>query len=272
MLKKALAGKTVFITGASRGIGKAIALRCAKDGANVIIAAKTAEPNSKLPGTIYTAAQEVTEAGGKCLPCVMDLRHEDQIAGAIEAAVQAFGGIDILVNNAGAIDLSGTETVSTKKYHLMTDINTKGTFLCVKYCLPYLKKAQNPHILNICPPLNRIENQKYFANGLPYTISKFTMTLYTYGFAEELKSSSVAVNSLWPKIPIWTAAVRNLPIANDDLRSKCRSSDIMADAAYVVLTKDSKYTGNFLLDEDVLRDEAGITNFEKYRVSAHSKL
>lgn len=273
MLNKALAGKTVFISGASRGIGKAIALRCAQDGANVVIAAKTAEPDSRLPGTIHTAAQEVVEAGGKCLPVAMDLRHEQQIATAVEAAAKEFGGIDVLVNNAGVIDLSGTDELQIKKYHLMMDVNAKGTFLCIKHCLPYLKKAQNAHILNICPPLNRIENRPYFANGPAYTVSKFCMTLYTYGLSEELKNSGIAVNALWPKKPIWTAAVRNLPHLGEKYRQSCRSSDIMSDAAHLVLSKDPKtFTGHFLFDEDFLREDAGVTDFEKYRATETSKL
>lgn len=269
-----LSGRTVFITGASRGIGKAIALRCARDGANVVVAAKTAEPHGKLPGTIYTAAKEVEQAGGKCLPCVMDLRKEEEISNAVEAAVKKFGGIDILINNGGAIDLSSTEDITIKKYHLMMDINAKGSFLCVKYCLPFLKKGTNPHILNICPPINRIENQKYFANGLAYTVSKFCMTLYTYGLSEELRSASIAVNGLWPKQTIWTAAVENLPhIKNLDLvRSNCNTADIIADAAHLVLTKDSKsFTANFLFDEDFLRSE-GTTDFDQYKFKGSSKL
>ncbi|XP_046845992.1 hydroxysteroid dehydrogenase-like protein 2 isoform X1 [Xenia sp. Carnegie-2017] len=250
-----LAGKTIFISGASRGIGKAIALKAAKDGANIVIAAKTAEPHPKLPGTIYTAAEEVEKAGGQCLPCIVDIRDESAVKTAVEKAVQKFGGIDILVNNASAISLTGTLATPMKRYDLMNGVNTRGTFLCSQACIPYLKVAKNPHILNISPPLNM--KPLWFK---AYTIAKYGMSMCVLGMAmcvlgmaEEFKDDGVAVNALWPKTAIKTAAMEML--AGGDALQQCRKTDIMSDAAYVVLTTDSKSrTGEFLIDEDVLRE------------------
>lgn len=257
-----LAGLTVFITGASRGIGKAIALKCASDGANVVIAAKTADPHPKLPGTIYSAAKEVEAAGGKCLPCTMDVRNEEEVRKAVDAAVKTFGGIDILINNASAIHLTGTVDTSMKKYDLITGVNVRGTFLCSKYCIPFLKKARNPQILNISPPLNM--NPIWFKDHTAYTMSKYGMSMCVLGMAEELKEDGIAVNALWPKTIVYTAAVEMLGGGGDTLRPRSRKPEIMADAAYVILTKNSRQnTGNFHVDEDVLR-QAGIKDFMHY--------
>src|SRR5678815_446895 len=203
-----LAGKTLFITGASRGIGLAIALRAARDGANIAIAAKTAEPNPKLPGTVYTAAKEVEAAGGKALPLVVDIRFEDQVAGAVAKTVETFGGIDILVNNASAISLTGTEQTPMKRYDLMHQINTRGTFVCSKAAIPYLKKADNPHVLNLSPPLNM--ETRWFAPHVAYTMAKFGMSLCVLGMAGEFKGAGIAFNALWPRTTIATAAIQNL--------------------------------------------------------------
>nr|QBZ96192.1 hydroxysteroid dehydrogenase-like protein 2 [Perinereis aibuhitensis] len=255
-----LAGKTIFITGASRGIGLNIAKRCAQDGANIVIAAKTTEPHPTLPGTIYTAAKEVEDAGGKCLPCVVDIRSEDQVQKAVQEAVNKFGGIDILINNASAISLTGTAATSMKKYDLMHSINIRGTFLCSKLALPYLKKGTNPHILNISPPLNM--SPFWFKNHVAYTMAKYGMSMCALGMAEELKPDGIAVNTLWPRTAIYTAAMEMLGGA--DVRSKCRTPEIMSDSAYIMLTKDSKsFTGNFCIDDEVLAAE-GITDLEKY--------
>jgi len=251
-----LRGKTIFITGASRGIGLAIALRAAKDGANIVIAAKTADPNPKLPGTIYSAAREIEAAGGKCLPLCVDIRFEDQVQKAVEEAVQKFGGIDILVNNASAISLTGTLDTPGKKFDLMMGINTRGTYITSRECLPYLLKSSNPHILNISPPLSF--ESKWFKNHVAYTMAKFGMSMCVVGMAEEFKGK-VFVNALWPRTAVWTAAMKML--GGDDIAKGCRTPDIMADAAYKILT--SKQTGKFFVDEEVLR-AAGETNFEKY--------
>ncbi|KAJ7352748.1 Hydroxysteroid dehydrogenase-like protein 2 [Desmophyllum pertusum] len=255
-----LAGKTIFITGASRGIGKAIALKAAKDGANIVIAAKTTEPHPKLPGTIYTAAKEVEEAGGKCLPCAVDIRDEGAVTKAVQEAVKTFGGIDILVNNASAISLTGTLETPMKKYDLMNNINTRGTFLCSQACLPHLKKAKNPHILNVTPPLNI--RPAWFKEHVAYSLSKYGMSLCVLGMSQEFKEDGIAVNALWPKKAIATVAV--MVTAGKDALAYCRTDRCFADAAYVVLTRDSRArTGEFLYDEDVLK-EAGVTDFEPY--------
>lgn len=257
-----LSGRTVFITGASRGIGKAIALKCARDGANIVIAAKTVIPHPKLPGTIYTAAKELEEAGGKCLPCEVDIRDEDQVKNAVEAAVKQFGGIDILINNASAINLTGTEDTPMKKYDLMNGVNARGTFLCSKYCIPHLRKGKNPHILNISPPLNM--TSKWFKNHVAYTMAKYGMTMCALGMSEELKADGIAVNTLWPRTAIFTAAMEMLGGGGKEVANQCRKPDIMADAAYAILLKGSKeFTGNFLIDDEVLKKE-GITNFDDY--------
>eukprot|EP00058_Branchiostoma_floridae_P015092 XP_002600580.1 hypothetical protein BRAFLDRAFT_276673 [Branchiostoma floridae] len=255
-----LAGRTIFISGASRGIGKAIALKCARDGANVVIAAKTAEPHPKLPGTIYTAAEEIEAAGGKCLPCIVDIRFEDQVQSAVEQAVQKFGGIDVLVNNASAISLTGTLETPMKRYDLMNGINARGTYLVSQKCLPYLKGGKNPHILNISPPLNM--QPHWFKGHVAYTMAKYGMSMCVLGMAEEFRHDGIAVNALWPQTAISTAAMDML--AGVDAQKQCRKPDIMADAAYVVLTRDSKsYTGNFVIDEDVLKEE-GVQDMDQY--------
>ncbi|XP_033831838.1 hydroxysteroid dehydrogenase-like protein 2 [Periophthalmus magnuspinnatus] len=256
-----LAGCTLFITGASRGIGKAIALKAARDGANVVIAAKTADPHPKLPGTIYTAAQEVEAAGGKALPCVVDIRDEQQIGDAVKKAVDTFGGIDILVNNASAISLTGTLDTPTKKVDLMLGINLRGTYLTSKLVLPHLLKSRgSPHILNLSPPLNL--NPVWFKNHTAYTMAKYGMSMCVLGMAEEFRGQ-IAVNALWPRTAIQTAAMDML--GGEGVAKQCRTADIMADAAYAVLTKPKEYTGNFLIDEDVLRSE-GVRNFDHYAV------
>lgn len=262
MAPRTLAGKTLFITGASRGIGKAIALRAAKDGANVVIAAKTTEEHPKLPGTIYSAAKEIEEAGGKALACVVDIRDEAQIAAAVARAVETFGGIDILVNNASAISLTGTVATSMKRYDLMHGVNTRGTFACSQACIPYLKKSENPHILNNSPPLNL--EARWFAPHVAYTMAKFGMSLCVLGMAEELKSDGIAVNAIWPRTVIATAAVKNL-LGGDAVMQGSRTPEIMADAAYAILTRPSReFTGNFCIDDEVLRAE-GVTDLSKYQ-------
>ncbi|XP_039287045.1 hydroxysteroid dehydrogenase-like protein 2 isoform X2 [Nilaparvata lugens] len=250
-----LAGRTIFITGASRGIGKAIAVKAAKDGANVIIAAKTADPHPKLPGTIYSAAKEVEAAGGKALPCVVDVREESQIKAAVDQAVSKFGGIDIVVNNASAINLTGTLETDMKRYDLMHHINTRGTFLVSKVCLPYLKKSSGAHILNLSPPLNMAPH--WFKDHLAYTMAKYGMSMCVLGMAEEFRSDKIAVNALWPKTAIHTAAIEMLTGPESGRHS--RKPEIVADAAYAILCKDpTTATGNFFIDEDVLRQE-GLT-------------
>lgn len=255
-----LAGKTLFITGASRGIGKAIALRAARDGANVVIAAKTAEPHPKLKGTIYTAKSEIEAAGGKALACIVDVRMEDQIKAAVDQAVATFGGIDVLVNNASAINLTGTVETPMKRFDLMHGINTRGTFACSQACIPHLAKSSNPHILNIAPPLNM--EARWFAPHVAYTMAKYGMSLCVLGMHEELKGLKIAVNALWPKTVIATAAIEML--AGDALVKGSRTPAIMADAAHHVLTrKSAEYTGHFDIDEDVLRG-AGTSDFSAY--------
>ncbi|KFV68602.1 Hydroxysteroid dehydrogenase-like 2, partial [Dryobates pubescens] len=255
-----LAGCTLFITGASRGIGKAIALKAAKDGANIVIAAKTAETHPTLPGTIYTAAAEIEAAGGKALPCIVNVREEQQIIDAVEKAVKTFGGIDILVNNASAISLTGTLETETKKVNLMMEVNVRGTYLTSKTCLPYLKKSRNPHILNLSPPMNM--NPVWFKNHCAYTISKYGMSMCVLGMAEEFRGE-VAVNALWPKTAIHTAAMDML--GGSGIEKQCRKTDIIADAAYCILTKPKSFTGNFIVDEDLLREE-GVKDFDAYAI------
>jgi len=254
-----LKGKTLFITGASRGIGLAIALRAARDGANVVIAAKTTEPHPKLPGTIYTAAEDIEKAGGKALPLVCDIRFEEQVEAAVAQAVAKFGGIDICVNNASAISLTGTLDTPMKRYDLMHGINTRGTFLTSQKCLPHLLKAENPHILNLSPPLSM--QPKWFGPHVAYTMAKYGMSMCVLGMAEEFKGR-VSVNALWPRTVIATAAVQNL-LGGDELIKVSRKPEIMGDAAYAILTKGREFTGNFCVDEDLLRAE-GVTDFEHY--------
>ncbi len=252
-----LKGKTLFITGASRGIGLAIGLRAARDGANVVIAAKTTEPHPKLPGTIYTAAEEIEKAGGKALPCVVDVRDEAQIAAAVAKAVETFGGIDICVNNASAISLTGTLETPMKRYDLMHSINTRGTFLpAARSALPHLLKAENPHILNLSPPLSM--QPKWFGPHVAYTMAKFGMSMCVLGMAEEFKGK-VSVNALWPRTVIATSAVQNL-LGGDQTMNHSRKPDIMGDAAYGILTKGREFTGNFCVDEDVLGRRASPTS------------
>ncbi|HSS52658.1 MAG TPA: NAD(P)-dependent oxidoreductase [Thermoanaerobaculia bacterium] len=258
----ALKGKTLFITGASRGIGKAIALRAAADGANIAIAAKTAEPHPKLPGTIYTAAEEIKQAGGKALPLQVDIRDEEQVYSAVAKTVETFGGIDVLVNNASAINLTGTLETPMKRFDLMWGVNARGTFLCSQACIPHLKKSPNPHVLTLSPPLNL--DPRWFKLHTAYTMSKYGMSLCVLGMAEEFKDDGIAVNALWPRTVIATAALAMLGGLTPPER--CRKPEIMADAAHVLLTRDSRCcTGNFYIDEDVLR-EAGVTDFEQYAV------
>ena len=262
MATSTLAGKTLFITGASRGIGKAIALRAARDGANIIIAAKTTEAHPKLPGTIYSAAKEIEDAGGKALPCVVDIRDEAQIAAAVAKAVETFGGIDILINNASAISLTGTVATTMKRYDLMHGVNTRGTFACSQACIPHLRKASNPHILNNSPPLNM--EPRWFGPHVAYTMAKFGMSMCVLGMAEELKPEGIAVNALWPRTVIATSAVQNL-LGGDETMRGSRTPEIMADAAYVILTKPSReFTGNFCIDDEVLT-QSGVTDLSKYQ-------
>ena len=264
-----LRGKTLFITGASRGIGLAIGLRAARDGANVVIAAKTAEPNPKLPGTVFTAAEEINAAGGHGLPVVCDIRFEDQVAAAVKAAVDAFGGIDILVNNASAISLTDTEHTPMKRFDLMHQINTRGTYLCSQACLPHLKKAGNPHILNISPPLNMEE--RWFARHVAYTMAKFGMSMCVLGMAGELRGAGVAVNALWPRTAIATAAVKNLLGGDASIRGS-RKPEIMGDAAYAIFTKPSReFTGQFCIDDEVLA-AAGKTDLSEYAIDPTAQL
>ncbi len=264
-----LRNKTLFITGASRGIGKAIALRAARDGANVVIAAKTTEPHPKLEGTIYTAAEEIVAAGGKALPCVVDIRHEDQVLAAVAQAVATFGGIDILVNNASAISLTGTLETPMKRYDLMHHVNTRGTFLCSQAALPHLLKAENPHVLNLSPPLNM--EARWFGPHVAYTMAKFGMSLCVLGMAEEFRPRGVAFNALWPRTTVATAAVQNL-LGGDEMVRHSRTPEIMADAAYAIFAKPAKEcTGNFFVDEDLLRAE-GVTDFTRYAVDPSVEL
>jgi citronellol/citronellal dehydrogenase len=256
-----LGGKTLFISGASRGIGLAIALRAARDGANVAIIAKTTQAHPKLPGTIYSAAQEIEEAGGAALPIACDIRSEDKVREAVEATVERFGGIDVCINNASAISLTRTPQTDMKRYDLMQSINARGTFVCSQATLPYLKKASNPHILTLSPPLDM--QAKWFAPNVAYTIAKFGMSLCTLGMAEEFRADGVAVNSLWPLTTIDTAAVRNL-LGGEAVAKSSRTPQILADAAYAILNRPSREcTGNFFIDEEVLRAE-GVTDFAPY--------
>jgi citronellol/citronellal dehydrogenase len=264
-----LQGKTLFITGASRGIGKAIGLRAAKDGANVVIAAKTTDPHPKLPGTIYTAAEEIEKAGGKALACIVDVRDEAQIADAVAKAVAKFGGIDILVNNASAISLTGTVATPMKRYDLMHQVNTRGTFACSQACIPHLAKAKNPHILNLSPPLNM--ETRWFAPHVAYTMAKFGMSMCVLGMAEELKPQGIAVNALWPRTVIATAAVQNL-LGGDEVMKGSRSPEIVADAAHAILTRPSReFTGNFTIDDEVLAS-IGVKDLSKYSMVPGAEL
>ena len=255
--------KTIFMSGGSRGIGLAIAKRAAEDGANIIIAAKTAEPHPTLPGTIYTAADEINESGGEALPLVCDIRSEEQVKSAVEAGVKKFGGIDICINNASAISLTPTMQTPMKRFDLMQQINTRGTFLVSQTCIPFLLKAENPHILNLSPPLNL--NPRWFAPHSAYTIAKYGMSMCVLGMAGEFKEQGIAVNALWPRTDIATAAVKNL-LGGDEMITHSRKPEIMADAAHYILTKKStEFTGHFCIDDEVL-SEMGTDDFEHYSV------
>ena len=257
-----LAGKTMFISGASRGIGLAIAKRAAQDGANVCLVAKTAEPHPRLEGTIYTAAEEIEAAGGQALPIVGDIRDEDSVFGAVDACVKRFGGIDICVNNASAINLVGTEELPMKRYDLMQDINTRGTFLVSKACIPHLKQASNAHVLTLSPPLNL--KPEWFGPHVGYSIAKYGMSMCTLGMAHEFREAGVAFNSLWPRTIIATAAVQNL-LGGDTAMARSRKPEIMADSAYAIFCRSSREcTGNFFIDDEVLAEE-GVTDLSGYR-------
>jgi citronellol/citronellal dehydrogenase len=261
--------KTIFITGASRGIGKAIALRLAKEGANIVVAAKSTEENPKLGGTIFSAAAEIEAAGGKALAVQCDIRDEAQIQAAVEAAVAKFGGIDVLINNASAISLTNTLATEPKRFDLMHDINVRGTFMMCRACIPFLKNGQNPHIITLSPPLNM--DMKWFKNHIAYTLSKYNMTMIALGLAAELKEFGIASNALWPQTTIATAAVQNL-LGGDALINMSRTTDIVADAVYAILSKpSSECTGNAFIDEQVLAS-VGITDLEKYSVVKGAKL
>ena len=264
-----LVNKVVFITGGSRGIGLEIGKRAARDGAKVVLAAKTSEPHPKLPGTIFTAAEEIIEAGGEALPLILDVRDEENVLKAVEETVSHFGGIDICVNNASAISLTKTPDTDMKRYDLMHQINGRGTYLVSKYCIPHLKKSSNPHILNLAPPLDM--KAKWFGPHLAYTMAKFTMSMCVLGMAEELKADGIAVNGLWPRTAIATAAVKNV-LGGEELMNISRKPEIMADAAYEIFIKDSKeFTGNFCIDDLVLH-ESGIKDFTKYADVSFDKL
>jgi citronellol/citronellal dehydrogenase len=264
-----LAGKTIFITGASRGIGLAIGLRAARDGANIVIAAKTAEPHKKLPGTIYTAAQEIEKAGGKALPVVVDVRDPDNVNAAVESAVAHFGGIDICVNNASAIQLTGTLQTEIRRYDLMNQVNARGTFVVTRACLPHLLRASNPHVLMLSPPLDM--SPRWFAPHVAYTMAKFGMSMCVLGMAEEFKDQGVAFNALWPRTGVATAAIE-FALAGEEGMRHCRTPDILADAAYAIFNKPSREcTGNFFID-DVLLYAEGERNFDKYRVDPSKNL
>ena len=258
-----LAGKTLFISGASRGIGLAIALRAAKDGANVAVAAKTAEPHPKLPGTIYTAADEIEKAGGKALPLICDIRFEEQVIDAVEKTVARFGGIDICVNNASAISLTGTLQTDMKRFDLMQQINARGTYLVSRTCIPHLKRAANPHVLMLSPPLDM--DPKWFRGHTAYTMAKFGMSMCVLGMAAEFADDGIAFNALWPRTGVATAAIRNA-LAGDEGMKHCRTPEILSDAAYLIFNKPAKsFSGRFLIDDNFLA-ENGVTDFDQYRV------
>jgi citronellol/citronellal dehydrogenase len=264
-----LSGKTLFITGGSRGIGLAIAERAARDGANIVIAAKTATPHSKLPGTIYTAAEAIEAAGGKALPLLLDVRDADAVEAAVAQAAQHFGGIDICVNNASAINLSNSEEIEAKRFDLIQQINMRGTFLVSRACVPHLRKSANPHVLALSPPLTM--RADWFAQHLPYTLSKYGMSMVIFGMAEEFRKDGIAFNALWPRTTIATAAVE-FALGGESMMRRSRRPEIMADAANIIFARDSRtYSGNFVLDDDILREE-GITDFSQYRYDPSSDL
>ncbi|KSB89395.1 short-chain dehydrogenase [Caulobacter vibrioides] len=264
-----LSGKTLFITGASRGIGLAIALRAARDGANIVVAAKTADPHPKLPGTIYTAADEIAAAGGQALPLVVDVRDEASVQSAVDQAVERFGGIDILVNNASAISLTGTLSTDMKRYDLMHQVNTRGTFLTSKACIPHLRKSANPHVLMLSPPLDM--SPRWFGGHVAYTMAKFGMSMCVLGMAQEFRGDGIAFNALWPRTGIATAAIQFALTGEEGLKH-CRTPEIMADAAHAIFEKPSReFTGQFLIDDTFLYGE-GVREFDKYRVDPTASL
>jgi citronellol/citronellal dehydrogenase len=264
-----LQGKTLFITGASRGIGLAIALRAARDGANIVVAAKTDAPHPKLPGTIHTAAAEIARAGGRALPLVVDVRDEASVNQAIERSVENFGGLDIVVNNASAIQTTPTTQTEMRRFDLMHQVNARGTFMVSKYAIPYLQRAANPHILMISPPLDMQE--KWFAPHTAYAMAKFGMSLVVLGLAGELRPQGIAVNALWPRTTIATSAIKNL-LGGDEMMRMSRTPEIVADAAYVIFQKPARsFTGNFLIDDTFLAAE-GVTDFDRYRVDPSAPL
>jgi citronellol/citronellal dehydrogenase len=264
-----LAGKTLLITGASRGIGKAIALRAAADGANIAVLAKTDKPHPKLPGTVHTSVEEIRAAGGQAIPCIADVRDEMQVHAAVEKTIAEFGGLDVLVNNASAIQLTGTLQTELKRFDLMHAVNVRGTFMTSQACLPHLQRADNPHILNISPPLNM--ESRWFAPHVAYTMSKFGMSMCVLGMSEEFREQGVAVNALWPKTTIATAAIQNL-LGGEEAMRCCRRPQIMADAAHAILTSTAREnTGNFYVDEDVLRQH-GVTDFAAYAMTPDAEL
>jgi citronellol/citronellal dehydrogenase len=264
-----LGGKTLFVTGASRGIGLAIALRAARDGANVAIAAKTVTPDPRLPGTIFTAAEDIEKSGGKALPIACDIRDEQSVEKAVADTAAKFGGIDILVNNASAISLTGTLQTPMKRFDLMNQINQRGTFMVSQKAIPHLLKAANPHVLNLSPPLDF--DVKWFANHPAYTLAKYSMSVYAWAMAAEFKDKGIAFNCLWPRTGIATAAIRNV-LGGDEGMKACRKPEIMADAAYAIFNRPAKTcTGNFFIDDEVLTAE-GVTDFEQYAVSPGTKL
>lgn len=266
----ALTGKTLFITGASRGIGLAIAKRAAVDGANIAVVAKTADPHPKLEGTIFTAAKEIEALGGTALPIACDIRDEAQVAAAVAKTVSTFGGIDILINNASAISLTTTEETKMSRFDLMHQINTRGTFMVTKTCLPHLKKSENPHVLMLSPPLDF--QAKWFAPHVAYSIAKYGMSLCVLGMAKEFERFGVAVNALWPRTAIATAAVKNV-LGGDNLIACSRTPEIVADAAYLIFTQPSKsFTGQFSIDDTLLSELGGVTDFEHYRVDKSQPL
>ena len=267
MEQRSLKGRTLFITGASRGIGLAIGLRAAREGANVAVVAKTAAPHPRLAGTIYTAAEQIEQAGGKALPLAVDIRSDEQVAQAVAECVRTFGGIDILVNNASAIQLTRADATELKRFDLMLQINARGTFLCSKLCLPHLIGRENPHVLTLAPPISL--DPRWFAQHAAYTLSKFAMGMLSFGLAAEWKDAGVAFNCLWPKTVIRTAALGQIPGIDE---KRCRTPEIVADAAQVILTREARsFTGHFCIDEDVLL-EAGVTDFSGYAVDPREEL